>query len=154
LNIGIRNVMRYIFIAVFVALLAFLALPLIAGMVDAFFGEQGFVETGESDIDASGVLILTLISVFLGALTFWFADQQVLEATAEKMIKLAGKLFLFSALCFAAMALILPLMPELRDSIAWWETGIRYSTGILFIAGIISFAISLCAGIAFIWEIE
>jgi hypothetical protein len=154
LNIGIRNVIRYIFIAVFVALLAFLALPLIAGMVGSFFGEQGFIETGDSGIDTSGVFILTLISTFLGVLTFWFADQQALEATVEKMMRLAGKLFLFSALCFAAMALILPLMPELRDSIAWWETGIRYTIGILFIAGIISFAISLCAGIAFIWEVE
>jgi formate hydrogenlyase subunit 3/multisubunit Na+/H+ antiporter MnhD subunit len=154
MNIRIRTVIRYIFVAVFIALLAFLALPLIAGMVGSFFGEQGFIETGESDIDASGVLILTLISVFLGVVTFWFADQQSLEANVEKMMRLAGKLFLFSALCFAAMALILPLMPELRDSIAWWETGIRYTTGILFIAGIISFAISLCAGIAFIWEVE
>ncbi len=153
MHISIRNVIRYIFIAVFIALLAFLALPLIAGMVDAFFGEQGFIETGDSSIDASGVLILTLISVFLGGLTFWFADQQTLEAKVEKMMRLVGKLFLFSALCFAVMALILPLMPELRDSIAWWETGIRYTTGILFIAGIISFAISLCAGIAFIWEV-
>ncbi len=150
---GIRNVIRYIFIAVFIALLAFLALPLIAGMVDAFFGEQGFIETGDSSIDASGVLILTLISAFFGGLTFWFADQQASEANTERVIRFAGKLFLFSALCFAVMALILPLMPELRDSIAWWETGIRYTTGILFIGGIISFAISLCAGIAFIWEV-
>ena len=148
----VRNVMRYGFAIIFVGLLVFLALPLIAGMIGVIFGEQGFVETGSSSIDALNILMLTVISVVLGGLTLWFADQQTSGANIEKMMRLAGKLFLFSTLCFAVMALILPLMPELRDSIAWWETGIRYTTGILFIAGIISFATSLCAGIAFIWE--
>ena len=149
---NIKNVMRYVFVVVFIVLLAFLALPLIAGMIGVIFGEQGFIETGNSSIDASNILILTVISVVLGGLTVWFADQHTLEAGIEKMMRLVGKLFLFSALCFAVMALILPLMPELIDSIAWWETGIRYTTGILFTTGIISFAVSLCAGIAFIWE--
>ena len=149
---NVRNVMRYVFTIIFVGLLAFLALPLIAGMIGVIFGEQGFIETGSSSIDALNILMLTVISVVLGGITLWFADQQTSGANIEKMMRLAGKLFLFSALCFAVMALILPLMPELRDSIAWWETGIRYTTGILFIAGIISFATSLCAGIAFIWE--
>ena len=148
----VRNAIRYLLIVVFLALLTFLALPLISGMIQATFGEQGFVETGNSSIDASDLFILTLISLAFGGLSLWFSGERTMEARTETMMRFIGKCFLFSALCFAVMALISQLMPELRDSIAWWEAGIRYITGILFTTGIISFALSLCAGISFIWE--
>ena len=147
-----RNVIRYVLIVVFLVLITFLALPLISGIIQVSFSEQGFIETGNSSIDASNVFMLTLISLALGGLSLWFASETATGVRIEAAMRFIGKCFLFSALCFAVMALISPLLPELRDSIHWWETGIRYTTGILFITGIVSFALSLCAGISFIWE--
>ena len=148
----IKNATQYFLIVLFLLLITFLALPLISGTIQVSFSEQGFFKTGNSIIDASDLFILTLISLAFGGLSLWFAGERVMGARTEATMRLIGKCFLFSSLCFAVMALISPLMPELGDSIDWWETGIRYTTGILFLAGIVSFALSLCAGISFIWE--
>ena len=122
-------------------------------MTRDIFGKQGFIAGGSPPADSFEILILTAISIALGGVTIWFSERTT-EAVAEKLTKLTGKLFLFSALYFTVMALIAPILPELKDTIAWWGTGVRYIMGIKIIPMISTFAISLCAGIAFIWETE
>lgn len=129
--------------------------PLFAGMVSIIFEKT----SSENVVSPSSEAIIgfILISTALGALVMWFTKSSSLneeeESASNRMLKFAGKCFLFTALSLALFMLISPILPTIKESTDLYEMTIKTVAMLSFLSGCITFIMADVIGLLYIWTL-
>lgn len=117
-------------------LMLYLVFPLFGGILAISTGNQSterpFVLVPEALV---GIIIL---ATALGGLTLWFAENRDKKegiTVDKRMVKLAGKFFLYAALLFSISLMLLPIIPSIRDKTDFYNTSLRYIGGFCLMGG-------------------
>jgi hypothetical protein len=132
-------------------LLAAILIPAIAG--------TWYIIAGERNIPSPSASIgLAILATALGGVTLWFVRRLLDDGGAEparrrllENLEYSGRLFVFSAFCFAVFGLLAPVIPTQTTDLAPLEIVTKYVAYATLILGTCSITAAICFGMVLIW---
>ncbi len=127
--------------------------PLFAGMVSIIFEDTTSANVASPSSEA--IIGFILMSAALGALMMLFirTRSENAESASNRMLKFAGKCFLFTALSLAFFVLISPILPTIKESTDLYEMTIKIVAMLSFLDGCITFIMADVIGLLYIFKL-